>query len=413
MPGLLRKYVVAVVAAAAFISFAAPRPAGALFLESQMDRVDTEALFDAEYFADLLGFSYPMEWDFLWSASSTAYRINTASLDCCDLFLEQEVKLQRRLTRSGLDFRWHYIQYEDKDRQDLRHLIELEHPVALGFSALIFGEPAFKKEDADIGLGVSYRPVPGLKFTARRTFVDFNFNSRGSTTQSYTKKPLTDEFRVEADFSGHRLSAGLEIDHPLRRLVPSAARLYSYRRTTLKTLWEHEWDNGFRSRIGYDYEFLKEGNLFNPDPGRTSVDFRRNVHHLRTGLLIDHADLASSEAGIHMLARSARSDTPSNPSSGVFHTRWEVEPYWRFRHKTRSWLVTEAALFYSGGETRHRYPENVTRSAYDTIHEVKLGTSAEFTFGDLGMLSLNGSWDLDAFTTHLWDGGNIRAMMRF
>src|SRR5687767_8113341 len=84
--------------------------AHAVFVQTQMERIDHEPLFDEHYFLSLLSFSYPAEWDNLWRKSLAAptYRVNAASLDCCDLYLQQELRFKKILIE-GLAFRFDLI----------------------------------------------------------------------------------------------------------------------------------------------------------------------------------------------------------------------------------------------------------------------------------------------------------------
>ncbi len=385
-------------------------PARAVFLKSQMERIDHEPLFDSEYFLDLLSFSYPASWEEDWKASTgPAYRINGASLDCCDLLLQQELKFRKSLSE-GLSFRFRLVQQEDKDRQDLHHWLELDQRLGMGFSAQAFGEPAFRKEDADIGFGLAWQGG-GLRAGARRNFVDFNFNERGSTNQRYSLKPQTDELSLEFAPGEHRLEASLELDHPLRREVPAENRVFSFRRTTLSLGWRQAPAGGWARSLRYGYEFQKKGDLFNPDPSIASLESRRQVHRLLASAEGSLGPRDRLEAGGLFLSRAARADNAHDSSAGFFHRRWELEPYARWRRKARDWLETELAGFLALGENRQRSASGGP-SLYEGVVEAKLGAGLEFLFGASGRIGLYGNFDLDR-PDKTWDGGSVRALFLF
>lgn len=394
-----------------FVWCACLSSAHAVFIKTQMETIDHEPLFDSEYFADILSFSAPAEWDELWRGSTaTAYRINSASLDCCDLLLQQELRLQKRLV-DGLDFRFRLIQQEDKERQDLHYRLEFEKSLGWGFSALAFGEPTFRKEDSDIGFGLAWERG-WLKAAARHNFVDFNFNQRGSTTQRYSRKPATDDFTVEFAPAERRFWASLELDHPLRREIPDENRVFSYRRTTLTLGAGRDPRGGWSRRLEYGYEFQRKGNLFNPDPGTASIENLRRVHRVLAAAEGPLTERDRLEAGQALLVRAARTDNVHDPQAGIFHRRWEAQPYARWRRTVKPWLLTELATFLTLGENRRRFAAEAAPSAYGILAEAKLGAGVDFLFGPSGRIGLYGTFDLDS-PAHPWDGGNMRAMFFF
>jgi hypothetical protein len=388
-------------------------PAAALFTSREMERIDHEPLFDSEYFLDTLSFSYPQDWDDLWHASTApAYRINGASLDCCDLMLQQELRLDKRLDR-GLSFKFRLLQDENKEYRDFHYRIELEQRLGLGFSAAVFGEPTFRKEDSDIGFGLAHER-PGLwRAALRHSFVDFNFNKRGSTSQNYQTYPATDELLLDLKpAEAWTASAYLEIDSPLRRNVPDENRVFSYRRTTVDASLRHSPADKFSSRLSYGYQFEAKGDLYAPTPaGRTSTSARRQVHRVRAAVEGRLTDRDRLEAGHLLLLRAARADDADDGSLGVFYRRWEAQPYARWRRDVRPWLTTELASFLSFGEDRRRGAARAA-SLYHTVAEIKLGAGTDFVFGPSGRIGLYGTFDLDS-PGHPWDGGNIRAMVLF
>lgn len=390
----------------------AAAPARAVFVKTQMDRIDPEPLFDSEYFSDLLAFSYPAQWDDLWAGSTTAYRVNGASLDCCDLLLQQELKFKRRLV-DGLDFKFRLVQQDDKDRQELHTWLELEKKLGAGFSASLFGEPTFHKEDSDIGLGLRWSPNDSLSLAARHAFVDFDFNKRGSTAQRYSRKPSTDELALEARRGAHAFAAALELDHPLRREVPAENRVFSYRRTTASVGWRHRPAGGLDKRVGYSYEFEKKGNLFNPDPLDASLSYQRQLHTVTAAVEGRPGPKDSLELGQVLMVRTARDDDPHNANAGVFYRRWEAQPYARWRREVKDWLTTELMPLLSLGEDLRRRPGEAPPSSFNAVVEAKLGAGLDFVFSRSGRIALFATFDLDEPANHPWDGGSVRALFLF
>jgi len=72
-------------------------PCRALFDAGELDKLDAEVLMDSEYFLDLRSFSYPNDWLWEWERNPRGWRINSASLDANDLWIEQEVALGKSL----------------------------------------------------------------------------------------------------------------------------------------------------------------------------------------------------------------------------------------------------------------------------------------------------------------------------
>ena len=383
----------------------------ALFVKSQMERINPEPLFDSEYFLDLLSFSYPEEWLSSWRASSAAYRINGASLDCCDLYLQQELKFSRPLL-DDLGFHYRLTQLEDKDRQELHQWLELKKSFTQGLSLGLFGEPTFRKEDSDIGLALGYQVTSLAVINLRHTWVDFNFNKRGSTTQRYKKKPSTEELSLLLARGAHRLAAYLEFDSPLERSVPDEGRSYSYRRTALNLEWHHSPPETWSKAVEYRYEFQKERNFFDPDPLQASQDFQRHTHRLGASLSFSQGSRNSFEVGHILMMRRARSRNPLSSDQKILYRRWESQPYLRWHRTIPPWMVTELAGFLSTGENRGRRLNSASPSFHETLFEVKLGTGVDFRFFSKSSISFYGTWDLDN-PKHPWDGGNVRAQFSF
>jgi hypothetical protein len=349
-------------------------PARAAFVRSVMDRVDTEPLFDSEYFLDLRSFAWPRAWEQAWAASTSGYRVNGASLDCCDLYTDQSLKFVRRLTK-GLEFRFRFTELSDKDRQETHHWLELEQDLGAGVSAELFGETSFRKEDADIGAGLRWKR--GLwEARARRNAVDFNFNQRGSTTERYDRKPYTDEFLLAAPAGNGRAWMAAEVDQPTRRRIPAQSKVFGYRRTRLFSGWE---DSALRAEYSYENQRKSDDALHQ----------ERRVHGASLSLLLDRW-----EPGVAFFHRTAWTEVAR-------YKRWEAQPWLRYRKELRPSLVGELSPFLSLGEQNARL-----------LAEAKLDAAIEWHFSGRGSLGLVGTFDLDT-PGKPWDGGNVRAQFFF
>jgi len=372
-------------------------PARAAFTRSVMDRTDTEPLFDSEYFLDLRSFAWPRAWEDPWAGSTNGYRVNGASLDCCDLYLDQSFIFTRRLT-PGLEFRFRFVELSDKDRQETHHWLEFEKDLGRGWSAEVFGEPTYRKEDSDIGAGVRWRRG-GWEARLRRAAVDWNLNGRGSTTESYSLKPYTDEASFKAPAGAWTVGLEADLEEPTRREVPAERRSFFYRRAraaaTLGT------DQGRAWRLRYAFEDQIKTNSVAPGGAGVSEDARRKVHEASVSARAHPGPDDELEPGAALLVRSARTDLPGAPAATVFYRRWEVQPYLRWRRRLNERLTSELSPSFSIGRNRG-----------ETLAEAKLGASLEFGFGKAGQLSLGGVFDLDS-PGKAWDGGNVRAMFLF
>lgn len=378
------------------LACASAAPARAAFVRSVMDRVDAEPLFDSEYFLDLRGFSWPRAWDDAWAASSGGYRVNGASLDCCDLYTDQGLRLERRLT-PALEFRFRFVELSDKDRQETHHWLELEHDVGGGLSTELFGEPTFRKEDADIGVGLRWRRA-GWEARARRAAVDFNFNSRGSTTERYDRKPYTDELALSAPAGEGRAWAAAEFDQPTRRRVPDDGRVFGYRRSRAWTGWRGA--GPLAPRVEYAYEHQRKSDSFAPGSAGTSSQAERKVHGVTASARLRRGGL-EWEPGLAAFHRSTRVDYPLSPSAGERVKRWEAQPWLRARRDLGSGLTGELSSFLTLGENRSRL-----------LAEAKVDAALEWSFGGRGAIAVHGSFDADT-PSKPWDGGNVRAMFFF
>lgn len=375
-------------------------------MRSVMDQVDAEPLFNEGYFINLRSFAWPRAWDDAWSSSTGGYRANGASLDCCALYLDQGLVFARRLT-AALEFRFRYTDLEDKDRQETHHWLELEQDLGRGFSAELFGETAFRKEDADIGLGLRWRRE-GWQVRARRNAVDFNFNGRGSTTQRYSLKPWTDELLLEAPLGAAVARLACEVDHPTRREVPDESRTFAYRRTRL---WAAVGaPRGARAE--YSYEFQTKSNRFRAPAAGRSQESRRQVHGLTASTRLFPTEKDELEPGLGVFARAARADRPDEPQAGAFYRRWEVQPWLRWRRELTRRATTELAPFLSLGENRIRRPGGAAPDDGHVVMEAKLGAGLDLAFGPSARIGFYATFKVDT-PSHPWGGGNIRAMFLF
>lgn len=394
---------------------ASAAPARALFIADELDELDTERLFDSEYFLDLESFDYPLEWHWLWRGSSVGYRINGASLDRSDLLLNQEARMQAQAL-DWVSFKYHLVHNGDKDVVDLHQFLMVEFgPCPLsGTSVAIIGEPSFDKEHSDIGLLVRQRISEGWMAYGSVNAVDFTFNKRGETTQRYDRKPYTYELGTGLDMGEGKLFGVLELDSLLRLQMPDSNRDYHYRRTRLRIGYDRPGhDRGWGWRAGYTYEFKREGDDFLPDPTTLTSEFHRKVHSLEVAADKPFGERDRFEAGSRLMVRRAESDFAGAPARGIRHHRWELQPRARWRRMLKPWAQSEVALFMAMGERRRFYDDAAAATSTDTLIEAKLGLGMDFVYGRRGRIGLYGTFDLDEFGSHLWDGGNIRTMFLF
>ena len=383
-------------------------PGRAVFTRSLMERADTEPLFDSEYFLDLRSFAWSRANEDVWAASTGGYRVNGASLDCCDLYLDQALVFARRLT-PAVEFRFRFVELSDKDRQESHHWIEFERDLGRGWSAEVFGEPTFRKEDADIGFGVRWRRG-GWEARARRAAVDWNLNERGSTTQTYSLKPYTDELSLKAPLGSWSARLSADLDEPTRRLVPDERRSFFYRR--LRAWAELGTDEGWAPRARYSYEEQAKIDTFANAAAGVSRDARRKVHEAVASARIRPGPDDELEPGAAFMLRAARTDLRDSPSGGTFYRRWEAQPYLRWRRRLSTSLTSELSPSCSLGENRVRHPGGSEPERYETVAEAKLGATMELRFGASGLIVFGGVLDLDK-PGKAWDGGSVRAMFLF
>lgn len=385
-------------------------PAGAVFVKSEMDALDTEPLFDSEYFLDLLSFRDPLEWRWAWEAAPLGYRFDGASLDRSDLFLEQEVKLPKKLN-DWFAFAYQVEHRGDKDLQELHQWIALDFGPWSGFTAGLIGEPSFDKQDADVGLRASQVWGP---WTARAStlFVDFPFNERGKTGESYPVKPVTHSFSLRREVPRGSVRAWTDFDMPTVRLVTATNRVYGYRRTRAGLVWDRpSTADAWGWRAAWTYEYKKETNRLQP---ATIENFgvHRKVHDFDAALEGRLTDRDRLEAGGRFFVRGGLTDRQLPGTPDARHKRWELQPYGRWRRTVKPWAVQETALYLSGGEDYRIFP-GVGPDKRDSIQEAKLGYGWDLFPAPSGRIGIFGTFDLDDAGRHIWDGGNIRAMFFF
>lgn len=393
-------------------------PCWALFDSKELDKIDAEVLMDSEYFLDLRSFSYPNDWLWGWERNPQGWRINSASLDANDLWIEQEVRLGKSLN-DWFSFSYALDHLGDKESDSVHQWINLEFGPWLGFTYGIFGEPAFDKEDADLGFSLKYGPKRGWTLFSRINFVDWNFNERGKTTARYARKPLTVDGGIQWELAGQYVRATVEVDTPLIREIPAENRIYNYRRTVARISWnkppggDSESDEGWGWRASYVYDYKREQDAFAPDPANITVNFHRKVHELLFAAVKPISGSTNLELGSGLMIRGGQTDYRSSPGASIRQRRWEALPFGRLRRKFRPWALAEVAAFMSLGERNRVFPSDTAISDNEQVVEAKLGTGVDFLFGKRGKLGLYATFDLDEFDRHFWDGGNIRAMFLF
>ncbi|MBI3288258.1 MAG: hypothetical protein HYZ74_01930, partial [Elusimicrobia bacterium] len=297
----------------------------------------------------------------------------------------------------------------DKDRQESHHWVEFEKDLGAGWSAEVFGEPTYRKEDADIGAGVRWRR-DGWEARARRTAVDWNLNARGSTTQNYTLNPYTDELLLKIPAGAWSLTVAGDLDEPTRREIPDERRTFFYRRARASAALGT--DEGCAWRARYSYEAQVKINAVAPGGVGVSEDARRQVHELTASARLRPNKIDEYELGAGWFIRAARANQSASPAAETFYRRWELQPYLRWRRSLSTRLTSELSPSTAIGENRVRHPGGGAPDRCETIAEAKLGAMLEFKFAAAGLISLGGVLDLDR-PGKAWDGGNIRASFFF
>lgn len=389
----------------------APGLLHAVFIKTELDRIDTEEQYVSEYFLDLLSFRYPLPWQTQWAQGKGGYRINAASLDRTDLILTQEVLFSRELL-GGLSFGYHLDQTADKELQNFHQWVHLRKEVGGGLSLIVFGEPTFEKEDSDTGFGAQWETPWGPRLRVAYNAVDWNFNLRTRTTQAYIQKPYTWDAGLEMDLGLDRFALSAQFDTPLLRNIPDENRQYRYRRTVAEARWERlRSDRPFFVR--YRHDFKRESDAFAPDLLAAGVDFHRSLHELEAAALLTRGKDAF-EAGQNMMFRDAQADHGTNATASRSYFRWEFMPYVRWRRALKPWLVSEAASYLSFGEDNRRFPQDPARTDNKMIVEHKVGLGMDFIFGTRGLFSLYTTFYAppDSLRT-IWGGGSARAAFLF
>ncbi len=243
--------------------------------------------------------------------------------------------------------------------------------------------------------------------------MDFNFNTRGRTTQRYQTYPATDEFSLSArPAPDWRVSASVMIDSPLVRDIPDDSRTFSYRRTDAELSLVHAPPGRFSRRLSYGYEYERKADSYSPAAAGTSLDTRWQRHSLRASVDGELGSRDRLELGGRLMVRPGRTDYLGSSTPGYIHRRWEAEPYLRWRRTLKPWLVCDLSGYAALGEDRQLRTQN-GESLLRTVAEASLGAGLDFVFGPSGRIGVYGTLDLDELAPHPFDGGNIRAMFLF
>lgn len=396
--------------ASAALALLLAAPARAVFVKAEMDALDTEPLFDSEYFLDLLSFREPLDWRWAWQAAPLGYRVNGASLDRTDLYLEQELKAGKRLN-DWLSFSYLLDQRGDKDLNRLNQWLSFDFGPWRGFSAGLFGEPSFDKQDADLSFRAA-QTVGAFNAAAAVTFIDFPFNERNKGGETYARKPVKYKWVLGWAGEASRVVSWLNLELPLVRETPSSNRVYGYRRTTAGLSWDRPAAEGALGwRAAYTYEFKKEEDRFQPATA-SNLAVHRKVNVFEGAAAGDWTEKDRWEAGALFMHRGGLTHTFQPGLADARHKRWELQPYSRWRRTVKPWAVREVAVFLSGGEDYRIFP-GVGPDKRDTVAEAKLGFGYDIIPSKDGRIGFYGTFDLDDAGRHIWDGGNVRAMFFF
>ena len=393
--------------------------AHAVFVDREMDSLDTEALYDSEYFLYPRSFDFALEWpDAFEYATGPAYWIAGESRD----------GYLRQALRVPLEFKdWFIVEYEYATTHSNNRLPrketetgiqQVDQGLALGILPIehleIFlrGDPNFDNRNDYLALETRYNDKDwgGLWGTVEVRDVYFN----GAAAGRYDRHPVS--FIAGGLYHRNNESVMYEVrmDLPLIRNMPQENRQYQFRRTRTMIDWRHRavYKGAWDVRAGYHYDFKRESDVYSLDPRGATQDFRRAVHTVEASAFRWIKNVYLFEAGTTYLIRTGKTDFANRPELDVRHTRWELQPHTRFRYAIRHWAVSEVGLFFSVGERRRAYDLAGVGSVADDIVETKLGLGQDVMVGNHAMFGIYTTYDLDT-PKHFWDGGHFRLMLLF
>lgn len=196
-----------------------------------------------ENFLDIKAHRFRKSLEYQWYDNTTGWRINSASLNIDQAFMQTELKLQHELS-DYLDVRLALEQavfYADKDLPLPTAEIVL-YPWAsdVGFSLLI--TPAYEKSEMDIGYAVILGKRPWNYARFEYIEVDTLYNDKNTVDNSfYREAPITMKLEAAYQFADqYKLRFTLKRDQQLVLVDPDSNSLFTHEADNFSLLLDYQ-----------------------------------------------------------------------------------------------------------------------------------------------------------------------------
>lgn len=140
--------------------------------ESEQAQFDKPDLTRGEYLSDVISFSKPIPWDYLYFSKQKAIDITVGSLSGDAFFINNRAKFEVDLFKKQWQFRFNYFEDRTYERDSVHHVVEVVHWLGESYGISLYGEPSRYKRENDMGFALLYRPSSRHEIRLFNTFVD-------------------------------------------------------------------------------------------------------------------------------------------------------------------------------------------------------------------------------------------------
>lgn len=139
--------------------------------ETEVEDFETPGKINPEFQSDILTFTKPPEWEYLWLSSDMAFDLSVGSTGARHFMTANRLKLRPYLSEH-FQFRFTYLDESSRERQAGHHILEAVFWPLRFVGISLYGEPHMEKRRDDTGIAVLVRPSPRHEIRLFNTFVD-------------------------------------------------------------------------------------------------------------------------------------------------------------------------------------------------------------------------------------------------
>lgn len=386
--------------------------------EEEQSTIETSLSLDPEYQSDVLAYTKPFEWEYLWLSHQNAFDLSVGSVSAQHFMIDNRLKVRTFLT-DHLEFRFTYFAERNRERDSSHAILELVVWPWKKWGISFYGEPSLFKRENDTGIALLYQPHEKHEIRLFQTFVDvtrlkrndrsdtyiepFVPKSRGMVGRIWSEKEkgefLEYAFRHESETRWSFPDEGYEYDY----WKVFASLFFSYQ---IQPKTQFNWRAQFDRRLETQYPTSSSSSISNE-----SWETKR--FFLLTQIVL--SDLGPSQnwkltGGVEYAYRDWTSLSGDVVRKDLLPHFWFHFPVFG-KGPTRDELGVGYDLTYhrASGDIGLRHP-----SDQDLTYEHRLNLSYEFYFKQNASIRLMITGDLDKmFTRESWQGGNGQLRLYF